>query len=69
MEHGMDNDWRFVKESSSNPEEMRELVWKRTMLSCICCKAAIKNSIPRYHCTYNNTPFSNTEIKAFSTML
>jgi hypothetical protein len=35
MEHGMDNDWRFVKEGFSNPEEMRELVWKRTMLSCM----------------------------------
>jgi hypothetical protein len=69
MERGMDNEWRFVKESSSNPEEMREVVWKRTMLSCVCCKAPIKNSTPRCHCTYNNSLFSNTEIKALSTML
>jgi hypothetical protein len=43
----------FVKESTSNPEETRELVWKRPMLSCVYGTASIKNSTPRCHCIYS----------------
>lgn len=65
MVHGLDNDWRFVKESTSNPNKMRELVWKRPMLSSVCYTASIWNSIPRCHCIHNNSLFNNTKIKCF----
>jgi hypothetical protein len=65
MVHALDNDWRFVKDSTSNADEIRQLVWKTSMLSRVCCTASIKNSIPRCHYIHNNTLFNNTEIKCF----